>query len=54
MGWWMRCGVPIRNEQTLKQLKIAVRACYGAYFVAHLLNIWRQILFSEDLHDDLL
>ena len=31
--------------------KVVVRACYGAYFVAHVLNIWRQILFLGNLHD---
>ena len=33
---------------SLKAFKVVVRACYGAYFVAH---IWRQILFPGDLHD---
>ena len=36
------------------KLKVVVRACYGAYFVAHVLNIWLQILFPGDLHDSAL
>ena len=32
--------------------KVVVRACYGVYFVAQILNIWRQILFPGDLDDD--
>ena len=35
-------------------IKVVVRACHGAYVVAHVLNIWRQILFPGDLHDDAL
>ena len=29
-------------------IKVVVRACYGAYFVRMFLNIWRQILFPGD------
>ena len=35
-------------------LKVVVRACYRAYFLRMFLNIWRQILFQGDLHDDAL
>ena len=35
-------------------IKVVVCACYGAYFVAHILNTWHQILFSMGLHDAVL
>ena len=31
---------------------VVVHACYRAYSVAIFLNIWRQILFPGNLHDD--
>ena len=32
-------------------VKVVVSACYGAYFVVHILNIWRQIFYPENLYD---
>ena len=43
------------QAQGLDLVKVVVRARYGAYFAAHVfLNVWRQILFPKDLHDDAL
>ena len=33
------------------QFKGVHLACYRAYIIVHVLNIWRQILFLANLHD---
>ena len=36
------------------RVKVVVRACFEHTLLRMFLNIWSQILFPEDLHDDAL